>query len=133
MDDLGEEARIELTDWLEASVANVDHSRRLVGDLAVRWDDAWGRLKALESSVSREVPGSAGVYAAGAELYPAPGLMRERIVEVSSTLRDMYAARGLETYVLEQYQSVIEELDEKISDEDMLYNQSFIRASTPLL
>jgi len=123
-----------LTEWLEASVANVEHCRQLVGDLAVRWDDAWGRLRALQSSVSREVPTSAGVYAAGAELYPAPAVMRQRLVDVSSTLKDMYVARGLETYVLEQYQSVVEELDEKINDEDMLYNQSsFIRASTPLL
>jgi len=106
MDDLGDESRIDLTDWLEGGVSNVENCSRSVGHLAVRWDDAWGRLKALESSVSREVPSSAAVYAAGAELHPAPGPMREKIVEVSATLRDMYVARGLETNVLEQYQNV---------------------------
>jgi len=125
MDDLGEESRLDLTEWLDAAVANVEHCQRFVGDLAVRWDDAWGRLKALESSVSREVPTSAAVYATGSELYQAPSTMKERMIEVSSMLKDIYVARGLETYVLEQYQNVIEELDEKIIDEDALYTQSF--------
>jgi len=126
MDDLGEESRLDLTEWLDAAVANVEHCQRFVADLGVRWDDAWGRLKALESSISREVPTSAAVYATGSELYQAPGTMRERMVEVSSMLKDMYVARGLETYVLEQYQNVIEELDEKIVDDETLYTQSFL-------
>ena len=74
---------MDLTEWLEAAVSNVEHCQRFVGHLAVRWDDAWGRLKALESSVAREVPTSAAVYAAGAELYPAPDTMRERLLEVN--------------------------------------------------
>ena len=118
MDDLGEEARLDLTEWLEAAVANVDYCSRFVRDLAVRWDDAWGRLKALESSVSREVPTSAAVYVPGSELYPAPNMMKDRMVEISSMLKDMYLARGLETEVLEQYQNVVEELEEKIMDEE---------------
>ena len=121
MDDLGEDARLDMTDWLEAAVANVEHCRRFVGDLAVRWDDAWGRLKALESSVSREVPTSAAVYVLGSEMYQAPSTMKEHMVEISSMLKDMYLARGLETDVLEQYQNVVEELEEKIIDEEELY------------
>ena len=122
MDDLGEESRLDLTEWLDAAVANVEHCQRFVGDLAVRWDDAWGRLKALESSVSREVPTSAAVYAKDSELYQAPSTMKERMVEISSLLKDMYMARGLETYVLEQYQNVVEELDEKLMEDEILYN-----------
>ena len=127
MDDLGDESRLDLTDWLEAAVANVEHCQRFVKHLAVRWDDAWGRLKALESSVSREVPTSAAVYATGSELYAVPNTMRERMVEVSSTLKDMYVARGLETDVLEQYQNVVEELEEKIVDEQTTYAQSMLK------
>jgi len=121
MDDLGEESRLDLTEWLDAAIANVEYCQRFVGDLAVRWDDAWGRLKALESSISREVPTSAAVYAAGSELYQAPSTMKERMVEVSTMLKDMYVALGLETDVLEQYQNVVEELQEKIVDEQTLY------------
>jgi len=125
MDDLGDESRLDLTEWLDAAVANVESCRQLVGDLAVRWDDAWGRLKALESSVSREVPTSAAVYVAGSELFQAPTAMRERLVQISTMLRDMYAARGLETDVLEQYQNVVDELEEKVAEEQMLYSQTF--------
>ena len=140
MDDLGDEARLDLTEWMEAAVANAEHCRRLVGHLAVRWDDAWGRLKALESSVAREVPAAAAVYAAGSALFQAPDAMRERIAEVSCALRDMYVARGLETEVLEQYQNVataelpdpryqnvVEELEEKIVDDETPYGQSMIK------
>ena len=125
MDDLGDESRLDLTEWLDAAVVNVESCRQLVGDLAVRWDDAWGRLKALESSVSREVPTSAAVYVAGSELFQAPTAMRERLVQISTMLRDMYAARGLETDVLEQYQNVVDELEEKVAEEQMLYSQTF--------
>jgi len=125
MDDLGDESRLDLTEWLDAAVVNVESCRQLVGDLAVRWDDAWGRLKALESSVSREVPTSAAVYVAGSELFQAPTAMRERLVQISAMLRDMYAARGLETDVLEQYQNVVDELEEKVAEEQMLYSQTF--------
>jgi len=121
MDNLGEEARLELTEWLEAAVANLEHCERFVRHLAVRWDDAWGRLKALESSVSREVPTSAAVYAEGSELYMAPNTIKERMIEVSTMLKEMYVARGLETDVLEQYQNVVEELEEKLNDEQTLY------------
>lgn len=121
MDDLGEESRLDLTEWLDAAVANLEHAGRFVRHLAVRWDDAWGRLKALESSVSREVPTSAAVYVSGSELYQAPNTMKERMIEVSSMLKDMYVARGLETDVLEQYQNVVEELEEKLMDEQTLY------------
>ena len=120
MDDLDEESRTELTDWLEAAVTNVERSARLVADLAVRWDDAWGRLKALESSVSREVPTSAAVYVSGSELYQPPSKMKERLLEVSTMLKDMFVARGLDTDVLEQYQNVVEELEEKMIDEQTL-------------
>jgi hypothetical protein len=123
MDDLGDESRIELTDWADLLTANVEHCDRLVADLAVRWDDAWGRLKALASSMSREVPGSAGVYADGKELYRAPEAMRERMGQVSNLLREMYLGLGLTTDVLDRYQNVVEELEEKL-DERSLYGQS---------
>jgi len=131
MDDFGEESRLDLTEWLDAAVANVEHCQRFVGDLAVRWDDAWGRLKALESSVSREVPTSAAVYVAGSELFQAPSTMKERLVEVSSMLKDMYVGRGLKTDVLEQYQNVVEELEEKLIDEQQ--SMTVYRPSQPLL
>jgi len=131
MDDFGEESRLDLTEWLDAAVANVEHCQRFVGDLAVRWDDAWGRLKALESSVSREVPTSAAVYVSGSELFQAPSTMKERLVEVSSMLKDMYVGHGLETDVLEQYQNVVEELEEKLIDEQQ--SMTVYRPSQPLL
>jgi len=121
MDFLGEEARLDVTEWLDAAISNVEHCQRFVADLAVRWDDAWGRLKALESSLSREVPTSRSVYVPGMEMYEAPGPMKDRQVEISGMLRDMYVVRGMETDVLDQYQNVVEELEEKLLDEQILY------------
>jgi len=50
------------------------------------------------------------------------------VIQVSSTLKELYVARGLETEVLEQYQNVVDELEEKIVDDQAVYGtQSMLK------
>lgn len=55
---IDEELRAELTSYVTTVSTNLTHFDRLISDLAVRWDDAWARIKAVESSMSREVYGT---------------------------------------------------------------------------
>jgi hypothetical protein len=50
-----EERRAELTSYIAGISVNLAHFERLISDLAVRWDEVWARIKAIESSMSREV------------------------------------------------------------------------------
>lgn len=108
-----EEGHIELSDWVDSIVVNLEKCDRFIGDFAVRWDDAWGRIKALQSSLSREVPSSTGVFADGAEIYCAPKV-KERLHGLSDLLRAMYVALGVSVSTLDKYQKVVEELETKL-------------------
>ena len=50
-----EDWRNTLSSYVASISSNLVHFDHLIGDLAVRWDDAWARIKAVESSMSREV------------------------------------------------------------------------------
>lgn len=108
-----EEGHIELSDWVDSLVTNLEKCDRFIGDFAVRWDDAWGRIKALQSSLSREVPSSTGVFADGAEIFCAPKV-KERLHGLSDLLREMYIALGISVSTLDKYQKVVEELETKL-------------------
>ena len=84
-----------------------------------RWDDGWARLKALRSSVSREVPTSGGIYPAGAELFPVPK-MTDKMADMCIFLKDVYSSLGLSAGTIEQYHDVVRELQAKlhVNDED---------------
>ena len=64
-----EEHYDSLTTYTQPILDNLEHAESMLDDLTIRYDDAWGRMKALSSSLARESPSSAGVYAPGAEMF----------------------------------------------------------------
>lgn len=82
----------------------------MVGDYNVRWDDAWARLKALSSCLSRETPTATGVYVEGAAMYETRELQK-KLNAMSSTLRDLYRSKGLTTDTIDKYLDVVKELE----------------------
>ena len=112
-----EESHIQISDWIDIITANLECCKNFIGDFAVRWDDAWGRIRALESSLMREVPSSSGIYANRKELFSSPKI-KDKIQELLRNLKDIYANLGLSSETLDQYQTVIVELEMKLSIHD---------------
>ncbi len=110
---VSEESYEYLLHKIDPLVANLDYCDRFLGDLSVRWDDAWARLKAMSSSLAREVPTASGVYLHGAELF-VPQHVDERMDDLCSRLREMYVALGLSTETIDRYKTVMKELQEKL-------------------
>ena len=110
---ISEECTEYLNHWTEPILANLEFCDKFLSDLAVRWDDAWARLKAMSSSLGREVPTAAGVFMEGAEMY-TPLLIDERMDDLCSRLRAMYVAKGLSTETIDQYKTVMKELQDKL-------------------
>lgn len=110
-----EEGHVELSDWVDSLVANLDKCDRFIGNFAVRWDDAWAQMKALQSSMAREVPSTTGTYADGVEIFSAPKV-KDRLSDLSELLKVMYIALGLSTDTLDKYQKVVEELETRLED-----------------
>ncbi len=110
---MSEETHEYLSHRIDPILVNLEYCERWLGDLAVRWDDAWARLKAISSSLGREVPTAAGVYAEGAELF-MPTMIDERIEGLMQCLRAMYIALGLSTDMIDRYKTVMQELAAKL-------------------
>jgi hypothetical protein len=110
-----EESHMLLNNEVEPILINLENCMNYLGDFTVRWDDAWGRIKALCSSIAREVPTASGVYAPGAELYNAPKV-QDKLNDLCEKLKDIYASLGLETDTVDRYFGVVKELEQKIED-----------------
>ena len=108
-----EETLEYLLHQIEPILINLEHTERHLADLSVRWDDAWARLKAISSSLGREVPTAGGVYSEGGELF-VPPQVDESLENLVSRLRDMYMALGLSTETIDSYKTVMRELQEKL-------------------
>ena len=88
----------------------------------MRWDDGWARLKALSSSLGREVPNAAGVFVPDSEIYSTQKI-NDKISEMCYKLTDIYKSHGLATTTLESYLDVMRELEKKLMDEEMVVEE----------
>ena len=111
---ISEECYEFLVHWTEPILANLEYCDKFIADYSVRWDDAWARLMAMSSSLGREVPTAAGVFMEGAEMY-TPLKVDEKMEQLCSRLRDMYVAKGLCTETIDQYRTVMRELQDKLT------------------
>lgn len=108
-----EESHALLLAYVDPIVHNLENCSRFLMDYTVRWDDAWGRLKALSSSVAREVPTACSVYAEGADLFSSPKV-EQKLDDLFQKLKDIYGAMGFPLDVLDRYFGVMKELEKKI-------------------
>ncbi|ELT98426.1 hypothetical protein CAPTEDRAFT_224679 [Capitella teleta] len=113
----GEENYHDLMEnYVEVLIANLEFCSKFLVDYMVRWDDAWGRLMALASSLGREVPTATGVYKEDAELFSAPK-MQDKLTDLCARLRDIYASHGLCTDMLDQHIKMVKELEAKLAEQ----------------
>lgn len=110
---ISEECLEYLVHWNEPILENFEFCNQFISDMSVRWDDAWARLKAMSSSLGREVPTASGVFMEGAEMY-TPMKVDEKMEGLCSRLKDMYNSKGLNTDTIDQYKTVIKELKDKL-------------------
>ncbi|KAK2169337.1 hypothetical protein LSH36_11g12001 [Paralvinella palmiformis] len=110
-----EESHLLLNNELEPILVNLENCTNYLGDFTVRWDDAWGRIKALSSSIAREVPTASGIYVHGAELYNAPKV-QDKLSELCDKLKDIYTSLGLATDTIDRYFGVVKELEGKLEE-----------------
>ena len=111
---ISEEVHEFLVQWTEPMVVNLEYCEKFISDMSVRWDDAWARLMAMASSLGREVPTASGVFMAGAEMY-TPLRVDEQMEGLCGRLRDMYLVKGLCTETIDQYRTVMRELQDKLT------------------
>ncbi len=118
---ISEETQDNFTHQVEPVLANLEYSEKFIVDLAVRWDDVWARLKAMSSCLGREVPTADGVFVEGTEPFQ-PKQVDDRMDNLAALLRDIYASKGLSTETIDNYRTVMKELQdklEKLACEDM--------------
>ena len=116
-----EETQENFTHHVEPVLANLEYCDKFIGDLAIRWDDVWARLKAMSSCLSREVPTADGVFVEGTEPFQ-PKQVDDKMDNLAALLRDIYTSKGLSTETIDNYRTVMKELQDKLtaltSDED---------------
>ncbi len=110
---LPEEIQENFAHHVEPVLANLDYCENIIGDLSVRWDDVWGRLKAMSSCLGREVPTADGVFVEGTEPFQ-PRQVDDRIDDLAALLREIYEANGLSTETIDNYRTVMKELQDKL-------------------
>ena len=119
---LSEMNHADLVAHSEPMLLNMEHCNKIMGDFTVRWDDGWARLKALSSSLGREVPNAAGVFVPDSEIYTTQKI-NDKISEMCYKLTDIYKSHGLATTTLESYLDVMRELEKKLMDEEMVVEE----------
>ena len=110
---VSESAMEKLTEFSLTFKTTLEYCIEFIGDLSVRWDDAWARMKAIASSLSRELPTAAGVFKDDSPVYRADKVDDELAI-LCRYLTDIYKSLGLSTDVVEQYGNVILEFQERI-------------------
>lgn len=71
-------------------------------------------MKAISSSLSREIPTSAGVVESDAEVVYRAEKIDDELALLSRYLAEIYKSKGLATDVVEQYGNVIREFQDRI-------------------
>ena len=110
---LSESALENLTAYSEKFRSTLKYCVEFIGDLSVRWDDAWARMKSISSSMSREMPTAAGVFKEDSPIYRAEKV-DDQLALMSRYLTEVYQKQGFSTEMVEQYGNLIVEFQDRL-------------------
>ena len=103
---LSEDSYGILVHYTEPILINFQYFDHHLGDFTLRWDDAWGMLMSLVSSLSRESPTTPEVYVGGTEMYVSNEL-DDFLDVLYAALEDMYKENELPEEGIGFYKSSI--------------------------
>ena len=112
---ISEELQENFTQQVEPVLANLEYCDKFIGDLAIRWDDVWARLKAMSSCLGREVPTADGVFVEGTEPFQ-PRQVDNKMDHLAELLREIYSSKGISTETIDNYRTVMRELQDKLTE-----------------